>query len=97
MIVRLSQAIPFNGGTIDHVTVRIPPETEWDANPPNVDNAIWNLSNAVGLPIDVVTQLAESDLEAIAAAFADVSSRWNVAASGAFTSHRAFRRRSKNR
>lgn len=97
MIVQLSQPIPFNGGTIDHVTVRIPGETEWDANPPDVDNALWNLSNAVGLPIDVVTQLAESDLEAIAAAFADVSSRWNVAASGAFTSHRAFRRRSKNR
>lgn len=97
MIVRLSQAIPFNGGTIDQVTVRIPAETEWDANPPDVDNGLWNLSNAVGLPIDVVTQFAEPDLEAIAAAFADISSRWNVAASGAFTSHRAFRRRGNRR
>jgi hypothetical protein len=97
MIVRLSQPIPFNGGTIDHVTVRIPAESDWDANLEDTDNALWNLSKAVGLPIDVVTQFAEPDLEAIAAAFADASSRWNVAASGAFTSHRAFRRRSNRR
>lgn len=95
MIVRLSQPVPFNGGTIDHVTVRIPAENEWDANPPDVDNGLWNLSNAVGLPINVVTQFADADLEAIAAAFADVSSRWNVAATGHFTSHRAFRRAAK--
>jgi hypothetical protein len=68
-----------------------------DANPPDVDNGLWNLSKAVSLPIDVVTQFAEPDLEAIAAAFADVSNRWNVAASGEFTSHRAFRRRSNKR
>ncbi len=95
MIVCLSQPIPFNGGTIDHVTVRIPAETEWDANPPDVDNGVWNLSNAVGLPIDVVTQFAEPDLESVLAALSDVTSRTNIDAAINFASHLAFRRGAK--
>jgi hypothetical protein len=97
MIVRLSQPIEHNGRMIDQVTVRVPPETQWDANPEDIDQSLWNFSHIVGLPIDAVTLLAAPDVEAIVSAWAEVEGRWNVAASGEFTSHRAFRRRSNRR
>jgi hypothetical protein len=60
--------------------------------PPGVDQALWNLGNAIGLPIDVVRELAAPDLDAISVAFSDAVQRWNVAAEGTFSSNRAYHR-----
>lgn len=94
-VVHLSQPIPFNGGIIDQVTVRVPAASECCADPPGTDHGRWNIGNAVGLPIDVVSQIAEPDLESIFAALSDVTSRTNINAAINFASHLAFRRGAK--
>lgn len=94
-VVHLSQPIPFDGGTIDQVTVRVPAESECGANPPGTDHGLWNIGNAVGLPINVVSQIAEPDLESIFAALSDVTSRTNIDAAIKFASHLAFGRGTK--
>jgi hypothetical protein len=93
MIVHLSQPLALNGGTIDQVTVRVPAESEWDANSEGVDEAIWNLSKATGLPVNVVPRLPAADIDAISTAWIVVMRNWNQALAGECTSHLTFRRR----
>ena len=55
-------------GPVSSVVVGIPAEAAWDAPPPGVDGALWNLSRSTGLTIEQVRKLNQGDLPAIAAA-----------------------------
>jgi len=72
-VIALSQPI----GPTASVTVRVPAEFEWDAAPPGVQVALWNLARSTGLTLNQAAQLHRDDIAKIATAFEREIAVWN--------------------
>ena len=77
---RIILRTPIEGpaGLISDVTVRIPSLAECDILPTDGEDHAWdNLARSVGLPLNVVRNLCDDDVDAIGTAFERAIAQWN--------------------